>query len=368
MGALAMTTEPQTGSVTMLRQPGTPPAGAEAPRTATPEPAVPPAATGPTVAAQAMSASVPAPGLLQRVARSKALWGGVAAVALMGIGATAVHVASSPKPVTHAAPAAQTAVVSGADMNSSGITPPDLGAPPAAAKQATAPAASAVRVTPANTGATSATTAPVATPSAPATQPVEAPSAQTTPEETATDARTDQPATRSSTSGEDQLFMEMSRQLTEMTNRIDTLEQKLDASQHALHDQIVSGLGTVGGRLDELRHREDTLEAGQTAHTTPATAAPAPASSAPAASSAHKSAEPAPTHHDHTEAQPAERPAPRPHYTVQAGAPDIAILQSPQGLPVRVQPGSMLDGWGAVTAVTQSGSSWVVHTEHGTIR
>ena len=74
----------------------------------------------------------------------------------------------------------------------------------------------------------------------------------------------------------------MSRKLTEMTNRSDTLEQKLDANQHALHDQIVSGLGTVGGRLDELRHREDTLEVSQAAHAAPATAAPAPAP-APAA-------------------------------------------------------------------------------------
>lgn len=38
MGALAMTTEPQTGSVTMLRQPGPSPAGAEAPKNATAEP------------------------------------------------------------------------------------------------------------------------------------------------------------------------------------------------------------------------------------------------------------------------------------------------------------------------------------------
>jgi hypothetical protein len=206
-------------------------------------------------------------------------------------------------------------------------------------------------------------------PSTPAAQPVEAPTAQATPEETTTDSRTDQPATRSATSGEDQLFMEMSRKLTEMTSRIDTLEQKLDASQHALHDQIVSGLGTVGGRLDELRHREDTLEASQVAHAAPAPAAPATAQAAtatPAQNTAHKATET--PRRPHAETAPAERPVARPHYTVQAGAPDIAILQSPQGQPVRVQPGSMLDGWGAVTAVTQSGSGWVVHTEHGTIR
>lgn len=372
MGALAMTTEPQTGSVTMLRQPGPSPAGAEAPKSATPEPAEAPAATGPTVAAQAMSASVPAPRGLKKIARSKALWAGIALVALTGIGAGAWHEASSPKIATHAAPAAQTAVAPSAEANSSGITPPDLGAPPTAAKQATAPAVNAAKGVSANAGATSATTIPVTAPSAPAAQRVDAASAQTAPEETPTETRTEQPAGHSATAGEDQLFMEMSHKLTEMTNRIDTLEQKLDASQHALHDQIVSGLGTVGGRLDELRHREDTLEASQATHATPAAAAPAtaPASSAPAsaASSTHKTPDAAPTRHTHTEAQPVERPAPRPHYTVQAGAPDIAILEGPQGQPVRVQPGSMLDGWGAVTAVTQSGSSWVVHTEHGTIR
>lgn len=372
MGALAMTTEPQTGSVTMLRQPGPSPAGAEAPKSATPEPAEPPAATGPTVAAQAMSASVPAPEGFKKIARSKILWAGVAFVAFVSIGASALHVASSPKPVTHAAPAAQTAPVNGTDTNSSGITPPDLGAPPAAAKQATAPVVNAATGVSANAGATSATTVPLAAPSAPVAQRVDAASAQTAPEETAPETPMDQPAGRSATSGEDQLFMEMSRKLTEMTNRIDTLEQKLDASQHALHDQIVSGLGNVDGRLDELRHREDTFEASQAAHATPAAAAPttAPTSSAPppAASSTHKTADAASTRHTHTDAQPVERPTPRPHYTVQAGAPDIAILESPQGQPVRVQPGSMLDGWGAVTAITQSGSSWVVHTEHGTIR
>jgi hypothetical protein len=161
--------------------------------------------------------------------------------------------------------------------------------------------------------------------------------------------------------------MEMSRKLTEMTNRIDALEQKLDASQHALHDQIVSGLGTVGGRLDELRHREDTIEASQVSHAAPAPApAVAPAAAMQTPSGPHKATET--PRHPHAETAPAERPVARPHYTVQAGAPDIAILESPQGQPVRVQPGSMLDGWGAVTAITQSGSSWVVHTEHGTIR
>lgn len=358
MRGLAMTTEPETGSVTMLRKPATPPAGNETSQTATPKVTEPAAATGPGVVAQT---SPPPPGLFKRATRSKILWSGVAAVALLGIGAAALHVAPSRNPAPHATLSAKTAAIGQADINSSALTPPDLGTPPTpVAKQAQA--ANAATRTPDSAGATSAM-APTTTP------PIEAPSAQTAAGETAPDTRTDPPATRTTTSAEDQLFMEMSRKLTEMTNRIDTLEQKFDANQHALHDQIVSGLGTVGGRLDELRHREDTLEASQTAHTTLTPEAPATAPvSAPAASTSHKAAEPAPTHRTHTEAQPAERPVPRPHYTVQAGAPDIAILENPQGQPVRVQPGSTLDGWGAVTAITQSGSSWVVHTEHGNIR
>lgn len=357
MGALAMTAEPETASVTMLRKPATSPTGVEASQTATPDTTEPPAATGPAVAPQAMSASVSASGGFKKIATSKALWASAAVVALVSIGATVTYVRSSPKPVTHAAASAQMAVVSHADANSSGITPPDLGTPPAAAvKQTTAPTTNTATVTPASAAPTPAT-----------------PSAQTAGEETAPDTRPDQPAARSATSGEDQLFMEMSRKLTEMTTRIDTLEQKLDASQHALHDQLVSGLGNVGGRLDELRHREDTLEASQTVHAppspvTPAAIASAPSTPASARNDTHKNTEAAATHHTPSAPQPAERPAPRPHYTVQAGAPDIAILESPQGQPVRVQPGSVLDGWGAVTAVTQSGSGWVVHTEHGTIR
>lgn len=375
MGALAMTAEPETASVTMLRKPATPPAGAEAPHTATPDSAEPPAATGPAVAPQAMSASIPAPGLLQRVTRSKALWGGVAAVALLlGLGATAMYITPSPQSLMHATASEQTAVARKADANSSGITPPDLGTPPAAAvKPATAPATNTATMTPASAAPTPAAAAPITVSTTPAVPALATPSAQTAGEKTALDTTPDQPAARSTTSGEDQLFMEMSRKLTEMTTRIDTLEQKLDASQHALHDQLVSGLGNVGGRLDELRHREDTLEASQTVHAppspvTPAAIASAPSTPASARNDSHKNTEAAATHHTPSAPQPAERPAPRPHYTVQAGAPDIAILESPQGQPVRVQPGSMLEGWGAVTAVTQSGSGWVVHTEHGTIR
>lgn len=360
MRGLAMTTEPETGSVTMLRKPSTPPT----------EPA---ATTPPAATPQATPTTAPLPEPGKTATQSKALRAGLVLVAAAGIGAATVYVTSSHSTVPHAPPVAQIAAASGATGNSSGITPPDLGMPPASpAKQATA---NAQTVTPAGTDKP-----PVPT-STSVTQPpqsLDAPSAPATSEKAMPDAQADHPAPTATTTAEDQLFMEMSHKLTEMASRIDTLEQQFDASQRALHDQLVSGLGTVGGRLDELRHREDTLEATQSVHavsspaaaanvtvSTPATATPTPT---PARNNTHKSAETASTHHTPSDAQPAEHPAPRPHYTVQAGAPDIAILESPLGQPVRVQPGSVLDGWGTVTAVTQSGSSWVVHTEHGTIR
>ena len=360
MRGLAMTTEPETGSVTMLRKPGTPPA----------EPA---ATTPPAATPQATPTTAPLPEPGNTATRSKALRAGLVLVAATGIGASVAYVALSRSPAPHAPLHAQMAGTSGAAVNSSGITPPDLGTPPASpAKQTTAPAASAQTAAPTNTDK----------PPVPASTPLTQPSpslgapAQATSEKTMPGTQADQPTPTTTTTAEDQLFMEMSRKLTEMASRIDTLEQKFDASQRALHDQLVSGLGTVGGRLDELRHREDTLEATQSVHAAspPAAAAsvavsaPAAAAPTPARNNAHKSAETAATHHTPSDAQPAEHPAPRPHYTVQAGAPDIAILESPLGQPVRVQPGSVLDGWGTVTAVTQSGSSWVVHTEHGTIR
>lgn len=360
MRGLAMTTEPETGSVTMLRKPGTPQT----------EPA---ATTPPAATPQATPTTAPLPEPGNTATRSKALRAGLVLVAAAGIGASIAYVASSRSPAPHAPLHAQMAGANGAAVNSSGITPPDLGTPPASpAKQATAPAASAQTAAPTNTDK------PPVPASTPLTQPspsLDAP-AQATSEKTMPGTQADQPAPTPTTTAEDQLFMEMSRKLTEMASRIDTLEQKFDASQRALHDQLVSGLGTVGGRLDELRHREDTLEATQSVHAAspPAAAAsvavsaPAAAAPTPARNNAHKSAETAATHHTPSDAQPAEHPAPRPHYTVQAGAPDIAILESPLGQPVRVQPGSVLDGWGTVTAVTQSGSSWVVHTEHGTIR
>lgn len=357
MRGLAMTTEPEIGSVTMLRKPGTPPT----------EPA---ATTPPAATPQATPTTAPLPEPGKTATRSRALTTGLVLVATAGIGASVAYVVSSRSPAPHTPPVAQMAAASAA-ANSSGITPPDLGTPPASTtKQATAPAVST------QTAASTGTDKPPVPASPPLTQPspaLDAP-AQATSEKTVSSGQTEQPAPTPTTTAEDQLFMEMSHKLTEMASRIDTLEQKFDASQRALHDQIVAGLGTVDGRLDELRHREDTLEASQSVHTAPAPATPtsasmsAPATGAPARSSVHKTTEVTATHHTPSDAQPAERPAPRPHYTVQAGAPDIAILESPQGQPVRVQPGSMLDGWGAVTAVTQSGSGWVVHTEHGTIR
>lgn len=372
MGALAMSTEPQTGSVTMLRKPATAADGPQVAQSEAPKPVEPLATTASPTTAQALPAAASDLGIVQRIARSKALWVGVAVVALPAIGASGWYTVSHRSPTPHATRAAQMTDTSSAAANSSGITPPDLGTPPAAAlKQATIPSTSTATATPPNAPVTPAAVAPITAPSStPAVQALTTPTAPTGTEATVPDTQPEQPSTRSTTSGEDQLFMEMSRKLTEMTNRIDTLEQKLDAGQHAQHDQLVSGLGTLGGRLDELRHREDTLEASQNAHVVaaPAAATSASATPAPPRNSAHKSGDVAATHHIPSDAPPAEHPAPRPHYTVQAGAPDIAILENPQGQPVRVQPGSVLDGWGSVTAITQSGSSWVVHTEHGIIR
>lgn len=355
-----MTTEPETASVTMLRKPGPPPA----------EPA---ASIPPPTTTQATTTTTPAPEPGKRVSQSKNLLAGLIIVAAAGIGASSVYVTSSHSPVPHARPPAHMAVASELPANSSGITPPDLGIPPASpAKQPTATAASTQTVVPTNTDK------PPVPASATFTQQPPSVDASThaTAEKTVSSGQTDQTTPTSTTTAEDQLFMEMSHKLTEMASRIDTLEQKFNTSQQALHDQLVSGLGTVGGRLDELRHREDTLEASQSVHAVspPAAAANVTASSTvpvaprPVRNNTHKSAETAATHHASSDAPPIEHPAPRPHYTVQAGAPDIAILESPLGQPVRVQPGSVLDGWGAVTAITQSGSGWVVHTEHGTIR
>lgn len=364
MGALAMSTEPQSGSVTMLRKPSNGTEAADVAQTQTPKPNNPPI---PPDTAQEAPAVAQAPGLVRRVARSKALWAGAAVIALVGVGASVLHVGPSPRSAQHGPTGTKATVATGATANNSGITPPDLGMPPARpTKQAPTPATNTASVTPTSAATPPLAVAPVTAPSPPVAPSAAVSAAPTAAEEIAPpDTRPEQPAPHSVTSGEDQLFMEMSRKLTEMTNRIDTLEQKLDANQHALHDQVVAGLGNMGGRLDELRHREDTLEANQNVHAAPT---PAPVSSEATRNSVRKTVVPTTTHHTTSDAPPAEHPAPRPHYTVQAGAPDIAILESPRGQPVRVQPGSMLDGWGAVTAVTQSSGGWVVHTEHGTIR
>lgn len=364
MGALAMSTEPQSGSVTMLRKPSNGTEAADVAQTQTPKPNNPPI---PPVSAQEVPAVAQGPGLVRRVARSKALWAGAAVIALVGVGASVLHVGPSPRSAQHGPTGTKAAVATGATANNSGITPPDLGMPPARpTKQAPTPATNTASVTPTSAATPPLAVAPVTAPSPPVAPSAAVSAAPTAAEEIAPpETRPEQPAPHSVTSGEDQLFMEMSRKLTEMTNRIDTLEQKLDANQHALHDQVVAGLGNMGGRLDELRHREDTLEANQNVHAVPT---PAPVSSEATRNSVRKTVGPTATHHTTPDAPPAEHPAPRPHYTVQAGAPDIAILESPRGQPVRVQPGSMLDGWGAVTAVTQSSGGWVVHTEHGTIR
>jgi uncharacterized protein HemX len=110
MRGLAMTTEPETGSVTMLRKPGTP----QTEPAATTAPAATPQATPTT-------APLPAPG--NTATRSKALRAGLMLVAATGIGASVAYVALSRSPAPHAPLHAQMAGTIGAAVNSSGITP-----------------------------------------------------------------------------------------------------------------------------------------------------------------------------------------------------------------------------------------------------
>ncbi|MBO1326282.1 hypothetical protein K2X14_14170 [Acetobacter sp. TBRC 12305] len=166
----------------------------------------------------------------------------------------------------------------------------------------------------------------------------------------------------------DRLFVEMSHKLEALTASVNDLQKRLDASQQAINDRLATGLGKIDGRLDELRHRTDVLDADRAARTPVQTAA-APPKATPATPPSTAKDTGVDKPHALTKATSQEAPPPpRPHYTVQAGAPDIAILTDAQGRPTRVLPGSSLEGWGTVLSVVQTGSGWAVKTEHGTIR
>lgn len=170
--------------------------------------------------------------------------------------------------------------------------------------------------------------------------------------------------------GSDKLFIEMHHQLDTMSNQMKELESKLETAQQALNERVSVGLGKIDGRLDELQHREDLIESQKKTELAPQPQAAQPKVLTPAApKTTDQSSVPVKEeHHAPKKASKEPAPTPLPHYTVQAGAPDIAILTDSAGTPIRVQPGSSLDGWGNVLSVEQSGNTWLVKTEHGTIR
>ncbi|QEO18864.1 hypothetical protein [Acetobacter vaccinii] len=168
------------------------------------------------------------------------------------------------------------------------------------------------------------------------------------------------------TISDDRLLIAMSQKLEAMATQVASLTQKLDDTQKTLNDRLTSGLGRMDGRLDELQHREDMQMQSRTLSKPTEDAAQAPKPPAPAhATPAHAAA--AAPHHDTPRPTPRPSPAPLPRYTVQAGAPDIAILADASGNPVRIQPGSDLGPWGSVLSISDVGGRWQVRTERGVI-
>ncbi|MBB2156632.1 hypothetical protein HLH33_09975 [Gluconacetobacter diazotrophicus] len=165
--------------------------------------------------------------------------------------------------------------------------------------------------------------------------------------------------------------LQLTQKLQGLTDRLASMEQRVTQAEKETDERLSSGLGRIEGHLDALEHRQDQTEIALQ-KTGPAVGAPGAGASAPA----RATAKPAPVNPpaENTSAPTPQKP-PHPavvvhlrHYTVQAGAPDLAYLTDDQGNALRVEPGDELDGWGKVSSVSQSGASWVVHTEHGTIR
>ncbi|AAW59683.1 hypothetical protein [Gluconobacter oxydans] len=161
------------------------------------------------------------------------------------------------------------------------------------------------------------------------------------------------------------LELEMAKQLKTLDDHVAALQKNVDAMQDNLTATLNRGLGEFKGRLDELQHHEDqtdrALQASQSALTHPAHDHSSAAPVTPRAVSVaqpHPSAEPS---------TPKPAPVHLPQFTVQAGAPGIAILQDEQGNASRVEAGSVIPGWGPVITITSSGSRWVVRTPKGLI-
>jgi hypothetical protein len=141
--------------------------------------------------------------------------------------------------------------------------------------------------------------------------------------------------------------------------------------QQGLDDRVASGMGTLGGRLDELQHRQDQMD--QTlihmaTNTASKTDVQASNSTSPASSVAPVAAVARPPARSPKRAR-GDKPAvpARPTYRVQAGAPDIAILQDATGDATRVEPGSTIPGWGTVESISADDRGWVVKTSGGVI-
>lgn len=161
------------------------------------------------------------------------------------------------------------------------------------------------------------------------------------------------------------LELEMARQLKTLDDHVAVLQKNVDTIKDNLTATLNRSLGEVQGRLDELQHHEDqtdrALQANQPAlihdtheHNAAASAAPKTVTTPqPRQSKEQNTPKPSPVH--------------LPQFTVQAGAPGIAILQDEQGNASRVEVGSLIPGWGAVITITSSGSRWVVRTPKGLI-
>lgn len=164
------------------------------------------------------------------------------------------------------------------------------------------------------------------------------------------------------------LELQLANKLQTVDDHVSALEKQMAAVQQALQERISTGFGKVDGRIDELQHRQDqsdqTLRSVQASSTQPVR-------------SGNSTIQPHAVVKPLTHAAPvpvaAARTTPsvvtenRPAYRVQAGAPDIAILQDASGDAIRVQTGSTVPGWGHVEGVVQAGSGWVVRTEKGVI-
>lgn len=273
-----------------------------------------------------------------------------------------------------------------------GISPPRLEAtnisPPAGPGQGGTPAST---MAPSPSTAPTQSASPIApmapTGSSPNTQPtgMQPSSASTTPEEqTASTADGHEASATPSTqpTAEDRLLVEINHRMEELSDHVDTLEHRLETTQQAFGEKLATGMGEFAGRLDELRHREDMLETQAHDQATRAQPAPAPApepttqaNAAPPATPPAKTPqtppqEKKPAHHESAHHDAPVAPAVAlPRYSVQAAAPDIAILAGPEGgNPIRVEPGAVLGAWGKVISVRQERNGWVVQTEHGVIR